>query len=60
MTHTEAWRAVKDRDAGRVQWQDSRPELVEGGIALQGLGERHATLGAELVEAEPAHTAKAG
>ena len=60
VTHAEAWRTVKDRDAGRVQWQGSRLEEREGGIALQGLGERHATLGAELVAVEPAHTVKAG
>ena len=35
-------------------------KLCEGGIALQGLSERHATLGAEVVVAEAAHTAKAG
>ena len=45
---------------GWVRWQGSRPERLEGGITLQGLGERHASLGAEVVEAEPAHTAKAG
>ena len=43
---------------GWVRWQGSRPELLEGGVALQSLGERHATLGAELVVVEPAHTAK--
>ena len=43
---------------GWVRSQGSRPELLEGGVALERLGERHATLGAELVEAEPAHTAK--
>ena len=41
-----------------VRWLGSRPEALEGGVALEGLGERHATLGAELVEPEPAHTAK--
>ena len=45
---------------GWVRWQGSRLELLEGGIALQGLGERHATLGAEVVAAEAAHTVKAG
>ena len=43
---------------GWVRWQGSRPELREGGVALEGLGERHATLGAELVAVEPAQTAK--
>ena len=40
--------------------QGSRLEVREGGVALEGLGERHAALGAELVVAEPAHTAKEG
>ena len=40
-----------------VRWLSSRPELLEGRVALEGLGERHAALGAELVAAEPAHTA---
>ena len=40
------------------RWQGSRPELLEGGVALERLGERHATLGAELVALVPAHTAK--
>ena len=40
------------------RWQGSRLELLEGGIALEGLGERHAALGAEVVATEPAHTAK--
>ena len=43
-----------------VQWQRSRPERLEGGVALERLGERHAALGAELVAVEPAHTAKEG
>ena len=43
-----------------VRWQGSRHEVREGGIALQGLGERHATLGAEVVAVEPAHTVEAG
>ena len=41
-----------------LRWQGSRPELFEGLVALEGLSERHAALGAELVEVEPAHTAK--
>ena len=41
-----------------VRWQGSRLELLEVGVALERLSERHATLGAELVVAEPAHTAK--
>ena len=45
---------------GWVRWQGSRPERLEGRIALQGLGERHASLRAEVVEQEAAHTAKAG
>ena len=45
---------------GWVRWQGSRPERLEGGVALQGLGERHATLRAEVVAVEAAHTAKAG
>ena len=43
---------------GRVQWQGSRLELLEVGVALERLGERHATLGADPVVAEAAHTAK--
>ena len=43
-----------------VRWQGSRPELCEGRVALEGLGERHATLGAEGVAVEPVHTAKEG
>ena len=41
-----------------VRRQGSRLEVLEGGVALERLGERHANLGAELVVAEPAHTAK--
>ena len=41
-----------------VRWQGSRPQLGEGGVALEGLGERHATLGAEVVNFEAAQTAK--
>ena len=41
-----------------VQWQGSRPERLQGGVALERLGERQAAFGAELVVAEPAHTAK--
>ena len=40
--------------------QGSRPEVRKGRVDLQRLGERHATLGAEVVVAEAAHTAKAG
>ena len=37
----------------------SRPELLEGGVALERLGERrHAAVGAELVVGEPTHTAE--
>ena len=43
---------------GSVRWQGSRLEHLEGGIALQGLGERHATLKTEVVAVEAAHTAK--
>jgi hypothetical protein len=45
---------------GWVRWQGSRLELHEGGVALEGLGERHASLGAEVVEVEAAQTAKPG
>eukprot|EP00964_Phaeocystis_antarctica_P007011 scaffold3797_cov55-Phaeocystis_antarctica.AAC.1 len=47
---------------GRVgsRWQGSRLERREGRVALEDLGERHATLGAELVVAEAAHAAKEG
>ena len=41
-----------------VRWLGSRPELFEGRVALERLGERHAALGAELVVVEPAHTAQ--
>ena len=41
-----------------VRWLGSRPELFEGRVALERLGERHAALGAELVVVEPAHMAK--
>ena len=41
-----------------VQGQGSRHEVLEGGVALEGLGDRHAALGAEPVAAEPTHTAK--
>ena len=43
---------------GWVRRQGSRPEVLEGGVALERLSERHAALGAELVAVEPAHTAK--
>ena len=45
---------------GWVRWRGSRLEELEGGVALERLGERHAALGAELVEFEPAHTATEG
>jgi hypothetical protein len=41
-----------------VRWQGSRLQRLEGGVALEGLGKRHAILGAELVELEAAQTAK--
>ena len=41
-----------------IRLQGSRPELLRGCVALDGLGERHANLGAELVVAEAAHTVK--
>ena len=41
---------------GWIRWQGSRLEPLEGRVALEGLGERHAALGAELVVAEPALT----
>ena len=44
----------------RVRWQGSRLEPLEGRINLEGLGERHARLGAELVVVEAAHTATEG
>ena len=43
-----------------VRRQGSRLEVLEGGVALERLGERHAAFAAELVAAEPAHTAKEG
>ena len=46
------------RVGSMAAWQGSRPERLEGLVALEGLGERHATLGAELVFGEAAHTAK--
>ena len=47
---------------GRVgsRWQGSRLERREGRVALERLGERHATRGAEVVGVEAAHTAKEG
>eukprot|EP00964_Phaeocystis_antarctica_P091078 scaffold58354_cov54-Phaeocystis_antarctica.AAC.2 len=45
---------------GWVRWQGSRLEVREGRISLQGLGDRHATLGAEVVPLEPAQLAKEG
>ena len=41
-----------------VRWPGSKREPLQGRVALEGLGERHATLGAELVFVEPARTAK--
>ena len=43
---------------GSVRLKGSGLERLEGGVALDGLGERHAALGAELVAAEPARTAQ--
>eukprot|EP00964_Phaeocystis_antarctica_P061813 scaffold36961_cov56-Phaeocystis_antarctica.AAC.1 len=52
------------KDPGRtgewVRWQGSRLERREGRVAVEDLGERHATRGAEVVPAEAAHTAKEG
>ena len=47
---------------GRVgsRWQGSRLERREGRVALEDLGERHASRGAEAVLAEAAQTAKEG
>jgi hypothetical protein len=45
---------------GWVRWRGSRQERLEGGVALEGLGERHATLGAELVVRKAAQTVKPG
>ena len=45
---------------GWVRWQGSRREPREGRVFLQGLGERHATGGAEVVAGEAAQTAKEG
>ena len=47
---------------GRVgsRWQGSRPERREGRVALEDLGERHATRGAEVVVVEAAKTGKEG
>ena len=39
------------------RWSGSRPEPFQGRVALEGLSERHAALGAELVVAEPAYAA---
>ena len=38
--------------------QGSGLERLEGGVALDGLGERHAALRAEIVAVEAAHTGK--
>ena len=43
---------------GWVRSPDSRLELLEGRVALEGLGEHHAALGAKVVGIEPAHTEK--
>ena len=43
-----------------VQMQGSRLELLEGRIALERLGERHASRGAEVVVVEAAQTGKEG
>ena len=40
--------------------QGSRPEVRKGRVDLQRLGERHATLGAEVVAEDAAQTAKVG
>eukprot|EP00964_Phaeocystis_antarctica_P005891 scaffold3211_cov61-Phaeocystis_antarctica.AAC.1 len=45
---------------GWVRWQGSRLERREGRVALERLGDRHASRGADLVPAEAAHTAKEG
>ena len=47
---------------GRVgsRWQGSRLEVREGRVALEHLGERHASRGADAVAVEAAHTAKEG
>ena len=43
-----------------VRWQGSGLELREGRVSLEGLGECHAILGAEVVAGEAAQTAKEG
>jgi hypothetical protein len=45
---------------GWVRWQGSRLQLLEGGVALEGLGERHAILRAEVVVFKAAQMAKPG
>ena len=52
--------AVSKGMGGWVRSQGSRLEPLEGGVALERLGERHAALGAEVVAVEAAHTAKGG
>ena len=53
--------AVGPQGMGRwVRWQGSRLELREARAALEGLSERHATLGAEVVVFKAAQTAKPG
>ena len=48
------------RTGGWVRWQGSRLEQRERRVALEGLGERHASRGAKVVAHEAAHTAKEG
>ena len=60
MTHGLLRTATHGRVGSMRMRRGSRPEHLQGRIALQGLGECHATLGAEVVVAEPAHTVKAG
>ena len=53
--------AVGPQGMGRwVRWQGSRLQRLEGGVALEGLDERYATHGAEVIELEPAQTVKPG
>ena len=49
-----------DARASGFEMAGHRRERREGRVALEGLGERHATLRAEFVPAEAAHTAKEG
>ena len=41
-----------------IRWQGSRQEPIEGCVALEGLGKRHASLGAKFVVLEAAHTSR--